>query len=146
MRRYLNLALGFILAGLSAGCASNPVPSPSDPPTAVQNAIPYIRGVSAAATKLALQYVEKDPLQRSMLKARISMVAIQLRILVTAGDVDPDQVRASLKIEEPWFDEIMEGVAMAYQVCFDRIKAEQEGAEAVEVVKALADGIAAGCQ
>jgi len=112
----------------------------------IKDAIPYIRASAAAAIRVSLQYAEKEPDKREILKAKVNVVAIQLEVLLNQGNFKPEAVTDALKVKEEYVDSILEAVAIIYSATYSQLEQSENASLSIQVLKALAQGARDGTQ
>ena len=148
MKKGMFLVIGLLLL---CGCSStNPVAEPVDPAklnraqSIVKDAIPYIKASASAAIKLSLQYAEKDEEKRDKLQFKIYTVAAALEGLLSKGDYRPASVTKALQVKEDYVDGILQAVGVIYEVSYDSLVKNENADLAIQILKALAEGVKAG--
>lgn len=146
MKKIILLLLPILLSS----CASIPQ---SNQPTAenvsraeqiIEDAIPYIRPAASTAVKLALQYAEKDIEKREELRNQIFVVSGNLNALLVRGDFSPQDVTEALKVKEEYIDSVLASVAIVYSATYDKLRENKSSGLAIDVLKALAQGVEDG--
>lgn len=110
----------------------------------VEKAIPYIRGFAQTAVKLSLQYAEKDPIKRDLLRVQIHIVSDNLQSLLDRGNFSPREVTDTLKIKEEYVDSILGSVSFIYSAFYDKLKENDQADLSIRILRSLAEGVKEG--
>lgn len=110
----------------------------------VSDSVPYIKAISAAAVRLALQYAETNPDERESLKGEINIVASNLDGLLTRGQFNPNAVTSSLKVKEKYVSDVLAVISTAYSLTYDKLVQNHGAGMAVKILEALASGVKEG--
>jgi len=110
----------------------------------VKNACPTVRLSSYIAVKLALQYAEQDNEAREKLRLQIFMVSSQLSQLLNRGEFHPDEVTQALKVKEKYVSDLLEATGLLYRATYDQLEGSDNAEMAIDLLKALADGVKDG--
>lgn len=80
-----------------------------------------IRAAVSIATRAAVQLAEADPEKRQALAGDLLRVSEAVKAL-SGGVVQPDALRAQMRLKEPYLKDVFEVIAPLYKAAFDRLQ------------------------
>lgn len=150
MKDFYILTVGMIaILGLSL-CGCSTLDFQKNEPKAkelagwVKNRSGLIQNAVAAATQLAVFSFEKDSEERSKIKADLHIIGESLNVLTTGGTINPEEIRATLDIDEEYIGTILKLAASLFQANLEDFQKNGYGDVSVEIVKSITAGIRDG--
>lgn len=104
----------------------------------------FIESAVMSITHIAVYSTEKDTEERTEILNTLHIVSSNLNSLVENKIVEPDSIRAALKIKEPYIGAIMSAVFSLIQVESGHFKENGYGNLSIEILRAVSKGVADG--
>lgn len=146
--RFIMLIVMVCLVSLFVGC--NTIKENVTEPNARQAAewvktrSGFIEDAVASITRVAVYATQKDTYERERALEILHSMSGNLNALVSQGNVNPDEIKQALKINEPYFGEIASAITSLIQMELKNYDSNGYADLSLSILKAVTQGIKDG--